>query len=316
MSKKSIVTISSCYHFQSIHYPNTVFPPAGHPLHPQLPLSKSSEPYRRHPNRASSQRHYATAQSHSTPQAPGDLPWPELSTPSTVPTPYQIFQLGEKAPYSKRRFYELVKLYHPDRHGHCCNVPHVDSLPSDSKMQRYRLVVAANDILSDPSRRRAYDHSGAGWSNHPDVGRSSSTSEPSMRQRWSGFHDDDSPAWNATWEDWEKWYERNSKQAQAPVYTSNGGFVSLVALVVALSALGQASRVDEHQQYLADRIELIHNDCHQSIQRRKDETRELSHAELAILRFMRSREQGGSPAGAEVPYPDDFEQEGTLPPEE
>ncbi|KAL8757865.1 MAG: hypothetical protein Q9184_004106 [Pyrenodesmia sp. 2 TL-2023] len=238
-----------------------------------------------------------------------------MSTPSAVPTPYQIFQLGEKAPYSKRRFYELVKLYHPDRHGHCCNVPHVDGLSTDAKMQRYRLVVAANDILSDPSRRRAYDDSGAGWSNHPDVRRSSSTWDPSIRQRWSGFDDNDSPARNATWEDWEKWYERNSKPAQAPVYTSNEGFIALVAFVVAISALGQASRVDEHQQYFADRIELVHNDCHQNIQRRKDETKELSNSDLAILRFMRSREHGGIPAEYGVSHPEDFDQEGLLPPE-
>ncbi|KAL8656621.1 MAG: hypothetical protein Q9210_000159 [Variospora velana] len=161
-------------------------------------------------------------------------------------------------------------------------------------MKRYRLVVAANDILSDPSRRRAYDLFGAGWSTHPDNGGSACSSDHTTRQRWSGFHDNNSPAGNATWEDWEKWHQRNSRGAQAPVYTSNGGFVSLVAFVVALSAMSQASRVDEHQQYFADRIELVHNDCHENIQRRKDGTKELSSADLAILRFMRSREQGGT----------------------
>ncbi|KAL8970473.1 MAG: hypothetical protein Q9197_003784 [Variospora fuerteventurae] len=159
-------------------------------------------------------------------------------------------------------------------------------------MKRYRLVVAANDILSDPSRRRAYDLFGAGWSTHPDNGGSACGSDDTTRQRWSGFHDNNSPAGNATWEDWEKWHQRNSGGAQDPVYTSNGGFVSLVAFVVALSAMSQASRVDEHQQYFADRIQLVHNDCHQNIQRRKDGTKELSNADLAILRFMRSREQG------------------------
>ncbi|KAL8987615.1 MAG: hypothetical protein Q9177_003194 [Variospora cf. flavescens] len=228
----------------------------------------------------------------------------------------KIFQLQEKAPYSKRRFYELVKLYHPDRHAHSCHVPDVDCLSPDAKMKRYRLVVAANDILSDPSRRRAYDLFGAGWSTHPDNGGSAWSSDDTTRQRWSGFQDNNSPAGNATWEDWEKWHQRNSRGAQDPVYTSNGGFVSLVAFVVALSAMSQASRVDEHQQYFADRIELVHNDCHQNIQRRKDGTKELSNADLAILRFMRSREQGGIPAGCGVPHPDDCKQEGLLPTEQ
>ncbi|KAI4125839.1 MAG: hypothetical protein LQ338_004044 [Usnochroma carphineum] len=238
-----------------------------------------------------------------------------MSTPSAVPTPYQIFQLKETAPYSKRRFYELVKLYHPDRHGQCSMVPNIDRLSLDVKMKRYRLVVAANDILSDPSRRRAYDQFGVGWNSHPDIKGPTSSTDPAMRQRWSGFHDYDSPARNATWEDWEKWYERNSKHAQAPVYTSNGGFISLVAFAVALGALGQASRVDEHQQYFVDCVERVHDDCHTAIQQRKDETKELSNADLAILRFMRSREEGGNPAGRGVPHPDNFGQEGLLPPE-
>ncbi|KAI4150779.1 MAG: hypothetical protein L6R39_002177 [Caloplaca ligustica] len=238
-----------------------------------------------------------------------------MSSPSAIPTPYQIFQLKETASYSKHRFYELVKLYHPDRHGHCCNIPHIDRLSANAKMKRYRLVVAANDILSDPARRKAYDHFGAGWTNHPDIGGSTSAPDPTMRQRWHGFHDYDSPARNATWEDWEKWYKRNSKEAQVPVYTSNGGFFVLVAFVAALGALGQASRVDIHQQYFADRLERVHSDCSRSIQQRKDKTRELSNAELAILQFMGSREQDGIQAAGRLPHPDSFDQEGLIPTE-
>lgn len=310
MSRKSIIAFPSCCQFQSICFPNAILIPAGQSYHSP---SRKPDCYRHLPKRGASRRQYAT---HDTPSSAFSEPtWPEMPTPSAVPTPYQIFQLKEKAPYSKRRFYELVKLYHPDRHGQCYHVPGIDSLSQDTKMKRYRLVVAANNILSDPARRTAYDHFGAGWNSHPDIGGATSSSNPNMRQRWSGFHDNNSPARNATWEDWERWYERNSKDAQAPVYTSNGGFISLVAFVVALSAMSQASRVDEHQQYFADRIELVHNDSHTYIQRRKDETKELSNADLAILRFMRSREQGGIPAGCGVPHPDDLNQEGLFPSE-
>ncbi|KAL8913721.1 MAG: hypothetical protein Q9172_007228 [Xanthocarpia lactea] len=203
-----------------------------------------------------------------------------MPAPSTIPTPYQIFQLQKTAPYSKGRFYELVKLYHPDRHGHCCNVPDIDGLSHDVKMKRYRLVVAANNILCDPSRRRAYDVSGAGWSTHSDVG---DTLDPNMRPRWSGFHDNGSPANNATWEDWEKWYRRGTPDHRGPVYCSNGEFISFVALVVMLSAIWQASRVEGHQKRFNEQVELIHNEASKNIHQRRNQTRELSN-DTAILR--------------------------------
>ncbi|KAL8739238.1 MAG: hypothetical protein Q9181_000129 [Wetmoreana brouardii] len=215
-----------------------------------------------------------------------------MPTPSAVPTPYQIFRLEKTAPYSKRRFYELVKLYHPDRHGHCCNIPHIDCLSPAAKMKRYRLVVAANDILSDPARRRAYDHSQAGWSDHPDIRGPAHGSDSRMKTRWSGFHDNGSAAKNATWEDWEKWYRRDEKAAQTPVYFSNGGFVFLVAFVAAASAIGQASRVGEHKDRFAERAELVHKECNSNLQQRKNETRELSDNDQAFLRLARRREQG------------------------
>ena len=312
MSKKSIIALSSCCHFHSTCYRPSISTPSDKSCRS---TSRNRKGHNSDNHRRMQRRRYATAQDQDTHSAFSDLAWPKLPTPSAVPTPYQIFQLEKTAPYSKRRFYELVKLYHPDRHGHCCNIPHIDCLSPDAKMRRYRLVVAANDILSDPSRRTAYDQFGAGWSGHPDFGGTASNSGPAMRPRWSGFHDNNSPASNATWEDWERWHQRNSRGAQAPVYISNGGFITLVAFVAVFSAFSQASRVDEHQQFFADRVELVHNGCSTNIQQRKDETRELSGTEHHILRFMRSREQGGIPAKCGVPEPDDFNQEGLLPPE-
>ncbi|KAL8830830.1 MAG: hypothetical protein Q9170_005557 [Blastenia crenularia] len=313
MSKKSLLVFASSCQFQNILHPSSIIPTtqSSHP-----PRNGKSYGHRRKPRIQVPCRFYATAKDEQ-PHASmfDDIAWPEVSTPSAIPTPYEIFQLHKTAPYSKRRFYHLVKLYHPDRHGHYCNNPDVDLLSQDAKMKRYRLVVAANDILSDPSRRKAYDLHGAGWSGHPDVGGSASNADPAMKKKWSGFHDNGSPAGNATWEDWEEWYQRNSKGAQTPVYTSNAGFITLVAFVAVLSALSQGSRLDDHQQVFANRIELVHNDCSKNIQCRRNETMELSNMEQAILRFMRSREQGGMPARYSISDPDDFDREGLLPPD-
>ncbi|KAL8803563.1 MAG: hypothetical protein Q9200_006154 [Gallowayella weberi] len=237
-----------------------------------------------------------------------------MSTPSTVPTPYEIFQLQKTAPYSKRRFYELVKLYHPDRHGHCCSIPGVDGLPPDIKMKRYRLVVAANDILSDPARRKAYDLWGAGWSSHADIGGPAQNEDPSMKARWSGFHDNNSPAGNATWEDWEKWYRRDRPDRRAPVYCSNGEFISFVSFVVLLSAIWQASRVEGRQKRFNEQVEAVHRNASKDLQDRRRQARELSSNDKNVLRFVRAREASGIPTVSEVHDPEDLDEKDYLPP--
>ncbi|OJI84638.1 hypothetical protein ASPTUDRAFT_40652 [Aspergillus tubingensis CBS 134.48] len=83
-----------------------------------------------------------------------------LSWPSTADelTPYHILGLQPGDPYRKSAFYERVKLYHPDRHR---AVP--SALTPTVRASRYRMVVAAHELLSDPHKRQAYDRWGVGW---------------------------------------------------------------------------------------------------------------------------------------------------------
>ncbi|KKK12069.1 hypothetical protein AOCH_003752 [Aspergillus ochraceoroseus] len=107
---------------------------------------------------ASIARPYATA--------PGGFLEKELSWPSSPSfTPYDVFGQDRRAPYSKHRFYELVKIYHPDRP--CNDHPLCRDISPERRLQRYHIVVAAHEILSNPSRRAAYDRCGTGWHLHP-----------------------------------------------------------------------------------------------------------------------------------------------------
>ncbi|KHN97155.1 Heat shock protein DnaJ [Metarhizium album ARSEF 1941] len=197
------------------------FPPARRFQHRSLPKHRTSEP----------SRCYATR-----PPKPDDADppsWPR----SPHPTPYEIFGMQRGAPYTKRRFYQLVKLYHPDTRD-------ADSLPAPSqqlshaaRLERYHLVVAANDLLSDPSKRRLYDHHGIGWTGGQRV--------PDLREAdrtWR--HQPGNASRNATWEDWEQWRnERNGKPSE-PVYMSNGTFAALVVCMCMIGALAQMSRAE------------------------------------------------------------------------
>ena len=225
-----------------------------------------------------------------------EIPWPKTKSATAIPTPYQIFQQKISAPYSKRRFYELVKLYHPDKHCHDGNSDIKDSLSYAVKMERYRLVVAANEILSHPVKRRAYDEYGAGWNGQPDVRDRRHDWENDTTRHWSGFHENSSPARNATWEDWEKWYQRNEKGEripQKPMYLSNEAFLSVIAIIACLGGIGQATRIENQQISYLKRMEAIHTDCIHERQRRMEEAQGYGIKDERVRNFLRTREQAG-----------------------
>ncbi|RFU28381.1 hypothetical protein B7463_g7946, partial [Scytalidium lignicola] len=195
----------------------------------------------------------------------GDLRWPELTSADTIPTPYQIFGQKKGSPYSKRRFYELVKLYHPDRHDHTRH----NGLSYATKLERYRLVVAANDILSDPAKRGAYDRWGAGWNGHPGVAtRRDSWDSTDKASTWNSPQ---GPSQNATWEDWEKWYQRDSKP-QEPIFTSNSAFVVLVASFIAIGIFGQAQLLGSSTMNLLQNRDEFNEKVSEELMRRRRET--------------------------------------------
>lgn len=239
-------------------------------------------------------RNYANVQSQRLTKTQCDVfGWPKLQSTSAIPTPYQIFQQEKGAPYSKLRFYELAKLYHPDMCSH--KHSRARSLSPHVRVERYRLVVAANCILSDPAKRLAYDRFGAGWYGRADTGFSKYRGGYSSKAEWSGFKS--SPIMNnATWEDWERWYQtcNGSKRAkQEPTYVSNGGFVTLVAVVVILGAVGQRTWIEGYSASLIKQIDIVHDKNSKGVESRRRASQQLGNRDERLESFLKTRDSYG-----------------------
>ncbi|KAG5975001.1 hypothetical protein E4U58_002258 [Claviceps cyperi] len=166
----------------------------------------------------------------STPRDSSDTlpPWPRTAHP----TPYEILGIQRGAPYTKRRFYQLVKLYHPDTHDSSgfgqSNT--TQKLSNNTRLERYHLIVAANDLLSDPDKRRLYDNHDIGWNNdrRPRDYRQADREwkfKPGNASR------------NATWEDWERWRNEKEGKTSSESPMSNGTYATLVVCMCMIGAL-------------------------------------------------------------------------------
>ncbi|KAI0104740.1 hypothetical protein GGR51DRAFT_227062 [Nemania sp. FL0031] len=199
------------------------------------------------------------------------------------PTPYEILAHPRDARYNKALFYELVKIYHPDRnHNHTT----ADSvLPQAVRLERYRLVVAANEILSDDTKRKAYDLYGAGW-----VGSRSLQSLYREADR-SWRNEPGNASGNATWEDWERWRrERNGeKKPQTPVFMSNELFVIVLCSFVVAGSFAQARRASATTSNVVEMREQKHAAISHDIRRRQNEQAPLNRHER-VESFLRQRD--------------------------
>ncbi|CAD6443251.1 44f33426-18e2-4931-9da6-0c5aa11a868c [Sclerotinia trifoliorum] len=273
MLKKSAILLSSCSNLQCFYA-------SSHISTTSLSYPFTSQNHQ--PQYLFQRRKYAIISDGRSANQHGGLRWPELTSAHAVPTPYQIFNQKKGSPYSKRRFYELVKLYHPDKHGIDTN----DGLDYDTKLSRYRLIIAANDILSNPIKRSAYDTYGAGWNGCPDV------LDPRDRhgdnRGWAG---PGGPAQNATWEDWERWYKRDAKGQQEPQFLSNGAFVLLIAIFVVVGGLGQLTRLDNYSMKFLEQRDTLHDKMSKDLRQRRKETKyEFGSREERIHSFLRQRQ--------------------------
>lgn len=87
---------------------------------------------------------------HSSGGSSGIPDWPR----SSRPTPYEIFNTTPTAfdkKELKKTFYAMAKAYHPDTQGI------IGGLSYDVRVDRFKKISAAYEILKDDSKRRAFD---------------------------------------------------------------------------------------------------------------------------------------------------------------
>ena len=221
-------------------------------------------------------------------------PWPT----SAKPTPYEILGLAKGAPYNKARYFQLAKLYHPDRHQQTSH----DGIPHPKKLERYRLVVDANEILSSPQKRRMYDLYGVGWDSERDAQIQHRQADRAWRQQPGNA------SMNATWEDWERWRHARDgtgeKQEQA--FASNSAFLGIIAVFLIVGAWSQMTRAGTNS---ATFLELRdQQDAAISKELRERRSRRMAmDREGRIENFVRQREfekWGHDPPGHGLPAPE------------
>ncbi|KAM5356783.1 hypothetical protein ACJ41O_003429 [Fusarium nematophilum] len=150
-------------------------------------------------------------------------PWPR----SPFPSPYEILGVRAGNPYDKETFRQLVKVYHPDLLG---QNPAISNLSFATRLERYRLIIAANELLSDPKKRNMYDLHNVGW-----VFKDGSLKGGSVptANAYTG-------AYGST--------PHYKPMRQEPIYASNGAFAILLAIVAMAGAIMQNERARASRQ--------------------------------------------------------------------
>ncbi|KAL1957925.1 hypothetical protein VTO42DRAFT_5317 [Malbranchea cinnamomea] len=260
-----------------------------------LPISPHASSRACKPERFQSQcRRFAHVHGSHSLRPDEDLSWP------THPnfTPYDLFKLDRNAPYSKRRFYELAKIYHPDLP--CNGHPLCKGLSDSVRLHRYRLLVAAHEILSDPVKRAAYDKFGEGWHHRTELFGTCRTTdlwkEPPFYPKYTRTSQGADPIFrNATWEDWEAWHHsHNGGGGPQATIVSHNTFATFVILIALFVGTAQVVAIGRYSNHVEERVNEVHEKCSRFLNGRRQQTlSQLESKEERIQSFLTRRDPSG-----------------------
>ncbi|KAL0938553.1 J domain-containing protein 1 [Colletotrichum truncatum] len=195
--------------------------------------------------------------------------WPQ----SPYPSPNEILAVEPGMPYSKKHFYWLVKLYHPDHY--VMGDKDVAHIPRATRIERYRLVIEANKILNDPEKRLLYEKYGVGWAS------------PNQRSRHVPRSSDFAEAHN-TYR--SPPYSQNPQpERQFPIFASNTVVAIILVAIAMAGAVVQLERARKAQWDYKKRDlalqEAISRDLQNLAERLEGKPRD-----MRILEFLARRE--------------------------
>lgn len=183
-------------------------------------------------------RSYSSSDSHN-------FRWPTRANP----TPYEIFNLPPTATPQeiKRRYYQLVKKYHPDSHSSSTEA-------YQERLARFRQVVQANELLSSARRRRMYDRTGY---DGRDVNVNDIMNDPC---HWQGNYEGRFRSNGTTFRQrsdgkFEGYFDGNKAQ---PYYTSNANIAGGIIVTMVLVGVLQFSSVQNSAQRAVERKRVVH----------------------------------------------------------
>lgn len=216
------------------------------------------------------------------------MPHKDLSWPAVTPfTPYDIFKQKRGAPYSKTHFYDLVKIYHPDRP--CNGHPLCKDISPEVRLHRYRLIIAAHEILSDPVKRAAYDEFGTGWNYL--TGASHNPTTPSWGRADMSYNHGPVYA-NATWEDWEAFNNKNHGKQRNSVDPNT--FTTLIILLALFGGAVQLSMIGKYSTGYEQRIRELNEKSSRFLTgRQQDTVDQTTSAESKVKQFLIRRDPSG-----------------------
>lgn len=206
----------------------------------------------------------------------GHIPWPNSATKVTASTPYEILNPDKDAAYDKRGFHEMVK-YHPECiAGSSLRASSASSRCSQaSHLERYCLAIATHAMVSEPSKRAAYDWNSGGKKAYP--------------YDWiSEQHGTQRRARNAAWNHFS--HSKGAEDTQKPVFVGHGAFVLCFLLIAAVGGYGQAARAGSSGDAVVGKRDLVHAQISKDLERTKQVDLAFSDREERIQDFVRRRE--------------------------